>query len=574
MMPRSKVAMTFRGFPQELWFLIAEQAVNSRDTSTLLLLARLSRAMADFALPRMYGIPYDPHQPSSEYRKYNHPDKQSVSFWRSVIVSSLGRTLYPYCCWINTFDFSSLFLFLKGISKSEDVQLRQNFYSTPLRYLELLNTEMPNFRSVDGSGPHLLFCELVTKITEGIKATVDQGDVTSRLAKIIFPNLEYPPSIIYFPVWISRLTRLRALGLKDARLLTDKAALALARNCPALQDFSCAIIAEEETENHLAILLQSLPPNTMASFRVTRGIVHGQKILEALDRHSGSLRRLVLAKLGPRALSALNQLRHCNALEILSLNASDVNAHFDFARSETAVYDQFVEWLRGCYQLKDLSLLRFPSATQLLKDSLIGPKLRLESLTLVEVEASAPWYNELHHQAKLECLEIVVPDLGLLALGPASGRCQGLAAGISRCPELTELHTEDYLSVADIRKISEGALKLERIAFSGTLVHDEHIMPLANLPRLKEVHVMGDSSFTASGILRFFEKMEGNADHDHRGFSFSAAFQQGTLFGLEEDRRLRKAAERAFDGNVTITYVDSDGEDYYRERPNRNRFFV
>jgi len=236
MMPRSKGAMTFRGFPQELWFLIAEQAVNSRDTSTLLLLARLNRAMADFALPRMYGIPYDPRQPTSEYRKYNHPDKQSVSFWRSVIVSSLGLTLYPYCCWINTFDFSCLFLFLKGISKSEHVKLRQRFYSNPLRYLELLNTEIHNFHSVDGSGPHVLFCELVTKITEGIKATVDRGDVTSRLTKIVFPNLEYPPSIIYFPDWISRLTGLKSLHLKDARLLTDKAALALARNCPALQD--------------------------------------------------------------------------------------------------------------------------------------------------------------------------------------------------------------------------------------------------------------------------------------------------------------------------------------------------
>ncbi|CCC08357.1 unnamed protein product [Sordaria macrospora k-hell] len=391
--------------------------------------------MADFALPRMYGIPYDPRQPTSEYRKYSHPDKQSVSFWSS-----------------------------------------------------------------------------------------------------------------------------------------------------------CAIIAEEETENNLSTLLRSLPPNTLgmhapssnlvnngslpstASFRVTRGIVHGQEILEALDRHSGSLRRLVFAKLGPGALSALNQLRNCNALEILSLGASDVNADFDFARSETAVYDQCVEWLRGCYQLKDLSLLRFPSGTQLLKDSLAGPKLRLKSLTLVEVGASAPWYHELHHQAKLECLEVHVPDLGLLALGPASGRCQDLAAGISRCPELTELHAEDYLSVGDISKISEGALKLERISFSGTLVHDEHLMPLANLPRLKEVHIMGDSSFTASGILRFFDKMEGNADHDHRGFSFSAAFQQGTLFGLKEDMRLREAAERAFGGNVTFTYVDSDGEDYYGERPNPNRF--
>ena len=295
-------------------------------------------------------------------------------------------------------------------------------------------------------------------------------------------------------------------------------------------------------------------PNT-ASFRITQGMVQGQKILEALDRHSGSLRRLVFARLGPSSLTALNQLRNCNALEVLSLNASDL-ANFDFAQSETAVYDQCVEWLRGCYQLKDLSLCRFPSGTQLLKDCLTAPNLRLESLTMVGVETNAPWYNELHYQAKLKCLNVEVLDPGLLEFGPPSGRCQGLAAGISLCPELVELCMMEYLSVADISKISKAALKLERISFSGTLVHDRHIMPLANLPLLKEVNVLGASAFTASGILRFFEKMEENPDHDHRGFSFSAVLEQG--IEPKEDVRLREAAEQAFGGNVTIEYVNFD----------------
>lgn len=292
------------------------------------------------------------------------------------------------------------------------------------------------------------------------------------------------------------------------------------------------------------------------------GPIRGRTIFEALDRHSGSLKRLSLGALEPRALNALNQLGNCGVLESLYLNASRVDKDFDFARSQTEVYHQCLEWLSNCTQLTNLILRKFPSATRLLKDLLTAPKLRLESLILDGAEATAPWYNELHHQTKLKSLRVEISDDEFLQLGPPSGRCHGLAAGISRCPELTELYTEEYLSVADISKISEGALKLECICFSGTLIHDAHLMPLANLPRLKEVYVMSDSSFTPSGILRFFEKMEGSAGHDHRKFRFGAASQQGTLFTLEEDRHLSREAKRAFDGSVSIQYIDSDGDDY------------
>lgn len=289
----------------------------------------------------------------------------------------------------------------------------------------------------------------------------------------------------------------------------------------------------------------------------------GPHVLKALDKHSGSLNLLVLSQLGARALGALNELQKCNALESLCLDASRAGPDFDFVRPDTAVYGQCVEWLQNCAQMTHLSLSFFPGGTQLLKDSLTGPKLRLKSLALVSVEAHAPWYSELHHQAKLEYLNVEVPQLEFQELGPATGRCQGLAAGISRCPELKELGTEEYLSVADISMISEGALKLEKISFSGSLVHDAHIMPLANLPRLKEVYVTGDSAFTASGILKFFKKMEETPDHDHLGFEFGAVFQQGTSIGQRDYKRLRKAATRAFDGNVDIQFIDSDGEDYY-----------
>ncbi|KAL0473081.1 hypothetical protein QR685DRAFT_569195 [Neurospora intermedia] len=546
--------MTFPGFPTEIWWLIVDQAASIKGLSTMFLIARLNRTMARFALPLMYGI--------VKGLMYDDADRQSVCFWRSIIVSSLGKTLYPYCCWVKTLDFSDLLNFLQDFDKSEDAQLRDTFYSPPLCYLQLLQINISNQDHlfdqdhVDGNvAPHVLFCEVVNKITEGIKATVDQGHVTSHLAKVRFPDLEYLPCILYFPVWISRLTGLTTLHIHDISLLNEQVTLAIAENCSALKHFKCHIIPCEEAERQLSSLLQTLPPNTIESFTVIRGAISGPHVLKALDRHSGSLKLI-------QALGALNELQNCNALESLYLDAF-VGLDFDFVRSDTAVYGQCVDWLQNCGQMTHLNLGFFPGGTQLLKDSLPGPKLRLKSLTLMSIEANAPWYSELHHQTKLEYLTVEVPQLEVQELGPATGRCQGLAAGISRCPELKELHTEEYLLVADISLISEGALKLEKISFSGSLVHDAHIMPLANLPRLKEVYVTGDSAFTASGILKFFKKMEETPDHDHQGFDFGAASQQGTSIGQREYKRIRKAAKRAFDGDVNIEFIDSDGQDYY-----------
>lgn len=231
-MPRSTAAIRFRGFPQELWFLIAEQAMKSNDASELLLLARLSRAMAEFALPRMYGLLYGGHKSliTLEYFEYTSPSKQSVSFWRAILMSALGGTLYPYCCWINTLSFNDLLSFLQGLSFPENAWLRQRFCSPPLGYLRLLKTDTP-----DGLGPHLLFFELVNKITEGIKATIDQGQVGSRLATVRYPKLKYLPSTLYFPVWVSRLSGLTAVHIHDASLLNEQATLALTQSCPTLR---------------------------------------------------------------------------------------------------------------------------------------------------------------------------------------------------------------------------------------------------------------------------------------------------------------------------------------------------
>lgn len=226
---------TFRGFPKDIWLLIVEEAARSKATSTLLLLARLSHDMACFTLPLMYNIPYD-HDILSRRHEFSCADKRSVCFWRSIILSSLGRTLHPYCCWIDTLDLYDLLEFLKHIDKSKDAELRERLYTPPLSYLQLLQPDIPYHVQLEGGfRPHVQFCELANKITECIKNTIDQGHGTSRLAGFFCPDLKYRPSALYLPLWISRLSGLTSFHIHDVGLLSEESAMTIAQNCPTLK---------------------------------------------------------------------------------------------------------------------------------------------------------------------------------------------------------------------------------------------------------------------------------------------------------------------------------------------------
>lgn len=266
----------------------------------------------------------------------------------------------------------------------------------------------------------------------------------------------------------------------------------------------------------------------------------------------------------PGAFGSLDRLQQCTGLETLALKSSmaeesDATA---WVFNHTPAYGRVLGWLQNCSQLKDLAFWNIPCGSQLLQGVLKSPDVRLVNLLYGTVEATVPWYTLLHHQTSLRDLDIKVYDSELQNQGPVSGRCAGLAQGISQLPELRRLMVNEYFSAKDVGTISEGVRKLEIMSLDGTLIDDMYLEPIGKLPRLKELDVTGHSEFTSAGLLRFIKRLEKDPDGQHRGFSLSIS-KQGIELNRDHENHLRDQIKRGLKGSLYLEYIDSDGESYW-----------
>lgn len=187
--------------------------------------------MALIALPLTYGKVRGPGCTDDD-TIWIFGTESNLCFWRSIIMSSLGKTLYPYCLWIKTLDILDLQSLLLELLKVPD--LRQKFYSPPLDYLEVLDKSNAT-DSVDKPGSKALLFEVTNEVTKYIKSVADQGHGSAKLFCLQDPHLGYSTSSVYFPVWASRLASLTTLHVVDGSCVGDHIALSLAENRPAFK---------------------------------------------------------------------------------------------------------------------------------------------------------------------------------------------------------------------------------------------------------------------------------------------------------------------------------------------------
>lgn len=155
-----------RRLPLELWMIIIEKAAEQCEFGTLFALACVNRALAEIALPLIYG-----NAEHSDVMIRRRADKASVCFWRSIILSAMGKTSYPYCLWIKILNLSALQYLLRDLVLRGKEPLRQKFYSPPLGYLEDIHKSVV-FDAAEW--PRAQLFEVVDEITGYIKVMADQ----------------------------------------------------------------------------------------------------------------------------------------------------------------------------------------------------------------------------------------------------------------------------------------------------------------------------------------------------------------------------------------------------------------
>ncbi len=207
-------------FPHEIWWLVAQEFASRRDFGGLFLCARLSRNMAALALPELYAI----HHQSPAINAHILDIETSVCLWRSIIASSLGKTLFPYCCWIKALKLGNLFSQLEDLARGNP-GLKAQFFSPPLDKLQMR-----------GKGRALnleaIIVEVANLVTDCIRTSANQED--KRVGLTSLEGLYLPTANL--PKWVSSLSSLTSLSVRDGSVLNSDVACALRANCPAFRE--------------------------------------------------------------------------------------------------------------------------------------------------------------------------------------------------------------------------------------------------------------------------------------------------------------------------------------------------
>lgn len=214
-----EVALAAHKLPQEIWWEVIQVLTSQSDFGSLFLCAQVSQGLAICALPALYSI----HEltPAGVIQILNL--EPSVVLWRSIIASALGKTLYPYCTWIKTLKLSSLFTLLEDIARGKG-ELRNLFFKHPLHNLQILKGKSLDFNAI--------IIEVANQVTQSIHAAAEDENKFVGLASLEGPHL---PSHS-LSTWVSRLSRLTSLAVRDGFVLNGKVAQAIRENCPLFKE--------------------------------------------------------------------------------------------------------------------------------------------------------------------------------------------------------------------------------------------------------------------------------------------------------------------------------------------------
>lgn len=225
--------------PQEIWWLVAQELSSRQDFPSLFLCACVSRSLATLALPLLYSI----HESSPASNTHIFDVESSVCLWRSIISSSLGKTLFPYCLWIKTLRLGNLHSLLDDFGREGRVEsvrrLRARFFDPPLQDFDIRDGTASSITTRGRGRPgnrrldlDAVVVQVGERIIDCIKTAADQQDKAAGLLSLEGPTL--PTESL--TGWVTRLSRLTSLRVYDGSVLDSDLARAIRENCPAFND--------------------------------------------------------------------------------------------------------------------------------------------------------------------------------------------------------------------------------------------------------------------------------------------------------------------------------------------------
>ncbi|KAI1102610.1 hypothetical protein F4804DRAFT_334105 [Jackrogersella minutella] len=547
--------MTSTSLPQEIILLLCQELTARLDFGTLFRCSLVSRRIASIALEQIYNI--QELSPTSTGDAYNKLEWSRL--WRSIILSSIGKTAYPYCVYVRSLSLGNLNECLQDIVRDRHVS--DFFFGGPMEQFLVLHQDRSWTVRTQKLGPsHLInFSGTMTKcadsITKYIKTSADETGTSVALAHL--EGIYIPHDIL--PNWITRLRSLTSLRIRDGSVLGVEAASAVSQYCPSFADLTCYYCSSADED--LAAFFLALRPNTLRSFEIISQNGIGENALTALNAHATSLRTLLLGSLSPRAMKALNSLSKCTALETLLIENNKLFNQVDLGYFSEEVLREVIVWISNCKSLKDLSLVHILNALPMVKEVLKSPEIRLTSLSVVdfhsgaEEEDDATW-AALGSQVHLESLTLGLLD-GIVN-GLMLSQTPVLVDSICHLENLTSLNLmQSYITDFEVECFASVLSKLSEFSFSGDVVNDAVLDILSNLSRLKLLSINAISVFSFEGLEQFSRKFN---TPDRMGIKVDILNQLGECkFGEAEYAWLQQYFTDTLKGRIEITYfMDPD----------------
>ncbi|KAF2097222.1 hypothetical protein NA57DRAFT_57816 [Rhizodiscina lignyota] len=487
------------GLPDDILHLVCDELSEQRDFATLFECASSSKRLAIPALSALYRAQHAaPVKGGSESsptmaERLLVIQKWSI-LWRSIVLSSLSKTLFPYCKYIKVLDFRDLnYMFEDDMFRG---QVAQTFFGGDLsKYHKVQDT--PSKARLRGRAPLLDRTSIIDAIGEDVTLQTHMAE-----------QITGPILASALVRWIPRLPRLRSLQLWDGAALGDeRVANLITVHCPEFDDLSIYQWDGDDTDHKLSVFIAGLPSNHLHGFETISKTGIAAESFLSLNSHADSLRDLKLA-IGADAVPHLGLLKGCTNLELLDI--VDGSGTIDIEKTQNDVFLEMIVWLRDCHKLRELNFTKFLSAAALLAQVLGDQNIRLEHLKLDSylVKDQRDFHLALTHQTNLISLNLE-GNSDTITFDDRSTFVDSL----SHLKELRDLKLVfrsdevDLLTDPEISTLVENLPNLQELYISGYGVTDAVLEKMSGLRSLRSVNFFAVTTFTIDGLLDFVDKL-------------------------------------------------------------------
>ncbi|KAK8194808.1 uncharacterized protein BKA78DRAFT_308311 [Phyllosticta capitalensis] len=482
--------------PDDVLHIICEQIAKDQDFATLFNCVLTGRRLAEPAIKQLY-------RNHNVCTSFGGGDTENLEMaqqrlvvqkwaivWRSILASTMQETMFPYARYVRSLDLRNL-SYLLDDPKFGGTEVAKYFFSG----------RMSSFRSPKGNlkGTRLNTSAILDAVGDAIvdhapSLEIVSGDVNGQeLIK-----------------WAPKLSNLRSLELWSGNALEDpRVREAIIASCPKFCGLMFYQWHGKNVDEKMSAFIQGLATPSLRYFEVIGSSDIGEDTYQVLSSHGPTLTHLSL-NLKVEQMQHLPLLRGCTAIEMLRLEVA-FRGSWTFPSTEDL--DTFrvgmSDWLSSCKKLRSLFVDKIEASAEFVMPVLLDDDIKLLALDLDSYNAASAQAKAFHQalsgQKHLERLRLDA-DPELMTRDDIDTFTDSIAE-IHTLKSLRLTGVSDYFSDEHVIKLAENLPNLEEFFFTGLLVADSILPPLAKLRNLRLVSVSAISKFSASGLLDFARQL-------------------------------------------------------------------